>query len=298
MKKLIAVLIALLLVVSFAGCAKSNSYRYAENYRFTAYDDVASDEFWTELSVNSSVADIGDLLGLIERIAQRDFGKLDMDWDNLMNITTARQVAVGIEDMDAPSNISYGAQYYYALASTEVGEMYLFPGYFSAPEKNQLQALTHALMLAALSTAPGESSQLNEGLAEYYTSMFMDNVGYTMEETIYPHQMTAAIWLITVFGEDAVVNAARENKLEELIDTYTKPGMGAKLEEALNAINLGGDPNRAENAVYDILAHTTLGAGKKLEDVDYLVEYVKDLSKLEGTRVDSSYVKKVLQGRA
>ncbi|MBR6505786.1 hypothetical protein IKT18_03065 [Candidatus Saccharibacteria bacterium] len=299
MKKLIIAILALVLLVSCIGCSKSGSYKYAENYKFTAYNNVASDEFWTTLSVNSSEADIGDLLGLIERIFQRDFGKLNMNWDNLMRITKAMQVAMDVGDMeDAPSDISYGAQFYCATCNTEVGEMYLFPGYFSAPEKRQLQALTHVLTRAALSTETDESSQIREGLAEYYTSKFMDNVGYKMEETIYPHQMTAAIWLIAVFGEDTVVNAAREDRLEELIDSNTRPGMGAKLEEALNAINLGGDQNRATNAIYDILANVTVGAGKKLEDVDYLLDYVNDLSKLEGTKIDSSYMRKVLQGKA
>ncbi len=298
MKKLTIVILVIVFLVSCAGCANSGSYKYAENYRFTVYDDVTSDEFWTDLSANSSDADIGDMLGLIERIFRRDFGELNMDWGGLMRVTKARQVAVEATSLDAPSNISYGAQYYCTTCNAEVGEMYLFPGYFSAPEKRQLQALTHALVLTALSTETGKSSQIKEGLAEYYTSIFMDNVGYTMEETIYPHQMTVATWLIAVFGEDAVVNAVREDRFDELIDVNSKPGMGTKLEEALTALNLGGDPDRATNAIYDILAHVTIGAGKKLEDVDYLLDYVKELSKLEGTKIDSSYIRKVLQKKA
>lgn len=295
MKKTIAIVIlaALLLTFFISGCSSRSHYKYADNNRFELYTSLVDDEFWAYVYEHSEEADVGDLVGLIGRISERDFSNLNMDWEKMQG-ATVKKLIPSVEELEvAPRSILFGMQYYSALYNKDTGEVYLFPEYFIASEKKRLQFLTHELMHAGLSSQEG--SQIEEGLADYFTSLFMKNVGYPMEETSYPNEMTVATWLVTLFGEEKVVTAVHEGNIGELIDSATKHGMGDKLERALVTMYQERQ-NICMNVVYDILCHATVNTGKSYADVGGLLNYARDICKLNSVDFDYYYFKKVLHG--
>ncbi len=300
MKK-VAFSILLIAVVMFAcvsGCSNNIEYKYADNWKpGTAFVETTSRAFWDEVYAHSEEVNLDSTIALLKDVFFENFSDRDFDWENLTLVKTARYVSV--HDPDEVSSLSQdllaAMQSCYAMYDDETKCIYLLPNFINAEPEEQVCTLIHELAHAAFKTK--RASQLEEGLAEYYTCLFTEAENLAWVDNSYPDEGIAISWLIAIFGEDEVLHAARDGMLQTMIDEATKPGLGNTLEEALTYLHYGDKKKAPEmafaaNTMCDILAHL---AASKGADVSTLLSSTKEIYSKTGINIDARYVESKLK---
>ncbi|MBR6505787.1 hypothetical protein IKT18_03070 [Candidatus Saccharibacteria bacterium] len=300
MKKAILIILAAFLFVSGTiSCTvvQKGDYRYADhcNIDITALPDEV---FWNEIYEHSEEAGLQDVLAILEDSFELYFQDLDFDWDNLRALDTARVVLVN--DREELQKLSVttleSLQRDHALYDSKNNAIFLLPKFVSADSTMQVYILVHELVHAAL--ASKTTPHIEEGLADYYASVYMRRAGMEVSGFAYPQEMVVTMWLFSVYGEKEVIQAVRTGEIYSLLDNSTKPGMGKKLDDALIYLYSGDQKDSrgrtaAANTVYDILAHATIQA-EKADEVEYLYETAKIVCDTIGIEIDTKYFDNML----
>ena len=301
MKKAILLVLAVLLFVSSTlSCSvvKKADYRYADSYSVDIVSEP-DEAFWNEIYEYSEETELGSTLAILEDSFELYFQDLDLDWANLKALSEAR--VVFFDNREELQKISIttleSLQRDYALYNSETNSIYLLPKFLNADTSTQMYILVHELAHAAL--ASKSTTHAEEGIADYYASVYMRRSGIDAPSFAYPNEMVVAMWLFSVFGENEVIQAVRSGELYALLDGSTKPGMGKKLDDALLYLYSGDqNDNRgrtvAANTVYDILAHAAVKT-EKADEIEYLYETAKIVCGVVGIEIDTRYLDSVLQ---
>ena len=302
MKK--AILLVFILVFAFGtlSCAivHKTDYKYADSYAFSGVNFIDAN-FWEEIRSHSNEIEFDSAEVLKEGI-EMFFPKLDFDWDNLSNVKIASAVMSGeiAEVRELSKNtlayINQSCAAYDSVSNT----IFVFPNFVLAEPETQVYVLLRELMLAAIDAK--ENSHLEEGIADFYASLFINEANISIRSYEYPNEMMTALWLFSAFGEGEVIRAVREDRLSSLIDQGTKPGMAEKIENALRFLywgdkNDGVGRNAAINLIYDVLAHASANNGKT-EETDYLFDATKDVCDTQGMILDTGYIESVLHAKS
>ncbi len=277
---------------------KPDSYKYADTCSLNGINYV-DNEFWEDIYSHSeeTVFETSDVLK--EGIGMF-FSNLDIDLERLSAVKIASAVMSG--DLEEVRELKRNTLVYvsqsYAVYDAASNTIYVFPSFVLADPETQVYVLLRELMLASIG-AQG-NTHLEEGIADFYASLFVNEADVAISSYAYPNEMMVAIWLFSAFGEGEVIHAVRENRLFSLIDQGTKPGMAEKVESALEFIYWGDKNDRAGrdvamNIVYDVLAHASINADKN--DVSYLLGVTKGICDTQGIDLDSDYIESVLHLR-
>ena len=294
MKKIIFLFLAVVILI--AGCSNKDSYKYADSWKsnnILAEGYEPTEDFYR----HAKEADNAELAST-KKIISEYYKEYDLDWGNFAGVNTIKEVDISTakDAEDVSFRTLAMVSSYYSMYDDDTKEIYLFPAYFRVDNEQRMHALVHELMHALISTNHRNYGRLEEGVVDLYTSHFMRATGQNPRPS-YIAELNVANWLVAVFGEEEVLGATREGRIESLVDKATKPGMGEKLNMALQAFSDAenvGEATEVANVVYDILTHLAINESKA-EDVIPLLEYAESNYAGIGVNIDTAYFKKLLE---
>ena len=301
MKKAILLILATLVFVSGTlSCAivrKPDNYKYADTCSFDGISFIG-DAFWKDIYEHSEETNFSSSDVLKEGI-QMFFSKLDLDLDRLGETKIASAMMSGelgeVREL-GKNTLAYISQSYTVYDGVS-NTVYIFPSFILADPETQVYVLLRELMLAAIGAK--NNTHIEEGIADFYASLFINEADIAISSYAYPNEMMVALWLFSAFGEGEVIRAVREDRLFSLIDQGTKPDMAEKIETALEYLYWGDAKDTigrdtAINIIYDILAHACLNSGRT-EDTTYLLDATRGICDTQGMNLDLEYIVEILR---
>lgn len=300
-KTILLVLATLAFACGTLSCSivKKVDYKYADTCSSNGVNFI-DDGFWEDIHNHSEATEFGSSDILKESIGMF-FSKLDLDLDRLGEVKIASTVMSGeLEEVRelGRNTLMYISQSY-AIYDYASNTIYIFPSFVLADPETQVYVLLRELMLAGIG-AHG-NTQIEEGIADFYASLFINEADIRIGAYEYPNEMMVALWLFSAYGEGEVLCAVREDRLFSLIDQGTKPGMAEKVESALEFLYWGDKDDKtrrdtAINIIYDVLAHASKNGGKT-EETSYLFDATKDICNTQGMILDTEYIEGILNAR-
>ena len=149
------------------------------------------------------------------------FGRLNYIY--LVDIPEAAIIDMPIEEAIAVDEA-------YALYDRSSNVIYLFPGFLTLSE-NARETILYREIIRSLFDV-NDNLYFVEGMAETMAIIATENYGFVG----YCGSVYGALCLIKIYGIQ-VINSVADGSIETLIDASTKPSMGAKLNDALGAID-------------------------------------------------------------
>lgn len=263
------VLFVLALMALLTGCTeKSANYKYADNWTLSEVEtEIQHYRPGEDLYRYSTKIEGVDLSPIKQIITEYFKGNDELDWENFDQVSSIRTVNVASIDeiQELPVELLQIIVGYQAMYDDDSKAMYLFPAFYEAQSEMQTHALAHELIHALMSTGHENYSRLEEGAVDYYTARVLE-AAELQNTPVYVGEILAVTWLMDVYGEQEIVKATCDGRLNELVDEATKPGMADKLSQALIIVHTSSGNTtqltEAANVEYDILSHVAVSRGR------------------------------------
>ena len=182
---------------------------------------------------------------------------------------------------------------YYAFYENTEDAIYLLPQFSVADSDTMLYVLLHEISHSLVSNWEDQDDNiLVEGLVDSIAYETATKAGYEATPK-YQEAILCIRMLMDIYGEEEVVKAICEDKIVELIDNSTEPGMAEKLNLALNICHVGptaDDVLNATNVELEILAHAAKDQGV---DIDKWFDALAAIYEANGIKLKIEYFKRI-----
>lgn len=293
-KNFYAIVLVIAMVVSLSSC-NNGGYKYADrwdvdkdfNIHFINVDEDISNKYGvlTE-QYDPLISEIKE--SVATNMKEYEFLK----WDEFSNVKTAKIINLSDDEIEAlPEDEK--TVFNTTTCFYKNGVINILPNFYLFDEDYQRGTLTHEILHSLIPFDSDAIDRYNEGIVDY----FMCKITNNPSNISYANEYETIVWLINTYDEKTVLKAICQGKLEELIDSSTKPRMGEKLNYALAITGTmadGIDYRKLFNVQLDILCHLTANEGKK--EPDHGVELIDAMCVyLTGSHADTDYFEKLLE---
>lgn len=298
MKKIATIIVALFALFTLAACGtESTAYKYADQFDLGEIESLEGLAQYVQKYETPEVSDTDlEFLESIKELVKENIAHSELlDWDKFDRLQTVHRLDIPVEDVE---NMSYEEIYIYssylAFYDETSDSVYLLPQFYAAEEDQKLYAMIHEVIHSLVDNRDDpDDNRLVEGAVDWLAYKLCNAVDIqatpAYQESIYCLRI-----LMDIYGETETLRAVCEDRIVDLIDGSTEPGMTEKLSYALSIAHGGidGDKEKIRDAVYvelDIIAHAAKHEGVDIGD---WLDAAKALYASNGIELDVRYFKK------
>jgi len=298
MKKFIAGIMFLAILVSFIGLAgcDADNYKYADKWQTADIKTTEAIDYVKKYAKPEASEDSVKLLEAVKEMVKKNVAHPELlDWDKFDRLKTVKELDLKAEDVDKMSYEEiYIYQSYLAFYDEASDSMYILPQFYVADDNKKVYVFVHEVIHSLVDNRNDvDDGRLVEGMVDWLAAMVCNEVGITTVPS-YQEAILALRMLMDIYGEEQTLQAICEDRIVELIDGSTKPGMTEKLSLALAvAHDDTNDRGSIREAVYvwlDILAHAAKTEGA---DIDDWFDAIATIYHANGMELDVSYFKQI-----
>lgn len=299
MKKLVAGIIFLSLLVSFVGlvgCHNPNDYKYADHWDTSDIKVTEAVDYAKKYAKDTTSEDNLKILEVAKELVKENIAHPEiLDWDKFDQLQAVKELDLKAEDID---NMSYEEiyiyQHYLAFYDEDSDSMYVLPQFYTADNDHKIYVFIHEIIHSLVDNRDDvDDGRIVEGMVDWLAVKVCSDCGITVTPA-YQEAILCLRMLMDIYGEDQTLQTICEDRITELIDDSTKPGMTEKLTYALAVAH--NDTNSTyviREAVYvelDILAHAAKHEGVDLSD---WLDAIATIYHANGIELDIDYFKKI-----